>query len=621
MEFVENVMSINSVKAGTFPSGQYQRNMTDLMQDWVIDEHDPALLSQKRLFIDRVREFLTTGSNRLEIGDIYITELPEFLRRPEITNQLQELIITRTYLEEIPEWISEMTHLQVFKLEDNFHVDSLPETLGQLANLRELVVIFAMEFESKEFTFPETIRNLQLTYLEVCGIYQSEICPWLDSQLTLTYLKLNNCDLDEIPNEVFRLAQLNHLDLSCNNIFVIDDQIENLGNLESLNLSSNLIFDLREGVFTLGGGCQVNLRENQLDAAELRRIDSIIENDDYRGPEIITDAEPYINSDSFEDEFQDEEQNITDSLRSFYETIGAERPAHIDVLTEDETASRALGALIGRLQENIPYSHSFAPGIYAVLAKSLSLAAQNPEYRLACFHVIEGATNTCGDGIIAIILRLSLLRQQMLLDLDQPAQVLDFILKGRLAMSVLEATAANHVAGQKIEIINSIRTAQPLISQQVLERLAAQRYEQEIDPVEVYLVYPMALRERLQLPLELTDMLFGAHARVSQPQLLEAAEQVEERLGDRAFVMDFLLHDELWLKLLEKEFPRVFADLTIKQDRLAEPQEGDAKEDPYVAFANEKERTLLEVTGQLLDRLQSRLAEEREVKRTRLEKK
>lgn len=616
---MENAMTINSVGRGTFPSVQGHRDIRDLMEDWISNERDFEILSHKRLFIDRVRDFLTTGSNRLEIEDIDITELPEFLRRPEITRQLQELIITRTNLEEIPEWISDMTHLQVFKLEDNFHLDSLPETLGQLANLRELVVIFATELESKEFTFPETIRNLQLTYLEVSGIDQSEICPWLDSQLTLTYLTLNNCDLVEIPNEVFRLAQLNHLDLSCNNILGIDDQIENLGNLESLNLSSNLIFDIREGVFTLDGGCQVNLTENQLDAAELRRIDHIIEDDDYRGPEITTDAEAYINSDSSEDEFKDEELNVVDSVRSFYETIRAERPAQIDVLTGDATASRALGALIVRLQENIPYSHSFAPRIYAVLAESLSLAAQNPEYRLACFHVIEGATNTCGDGIIAIILRLSLLRQEMLLDLDQPAQVLDFVMKGRLAMSVLEASAANHVAGQKIEIINSIRTAHPLISQEELERLAAQRYKEEIDPVEVYLVYPMALRERLQLPLELTNMLFAAHARVSQHQLSEAAAQVKEKLGDRPFVVNFLVHDELWLKLLEKEFPEVYAQLATKQDRLAKLKEGDAGDDPYVAFAKEKERALLQMTGQLLDKLQPRLEEEQEVKRARLD--
>ena len=39
------------------------------------------------------------------------------------------------------------------------------------------------------------------------------------------------------------------------------------------------------------------------------------------------------------------------------------------------------------------------------------------------------------------------------------------------------------MAGQKIEIINSIRTAHPLISQEERERLAAQRYEKDIDPV------------------------------------------------------------------------------------------------------------------------------------------
>jgi hypothetical protein len=497
--------------------------------------------------------------------------------------------------------------------------------MGNLGSLRSLEICFDTDALIADFAFPASMAHLQLTTLSLTGMEQRSFLPLLTVQHHLIDLTLMNCDLTEIPSEIFLCRHLERLDLSNNMIEAVSPHIQRLTFLENLDLFNNLIRHLEDALFNLNGDCEVLLDENRLDAAELRRLEDFTQNEDYRGPGFITDDHGYVfvSSDEEAEESAEEQEPFNHMISGFYTALGQPRPDFIDHLAQDEATTHAFSALLSQLLRRIPSQHTFAPGVYASLSRSIELAAHNLDYRQKCVQLIQGATETCGDGIIAIILRLSLARQEVSLDLANPAQVFEFILKGKLAMTLLEKRASHEVVRQKIEIISSIRQAHPLMNQEQINQLAQQSYENEIDPVEIYLAYPIFLCHRLHLPLEIDRMFFQLHARISADEFEAAAIEVEQRLQDKSFVLSVLTEDDLWLNLLEQQYPEAFRELAAEKERLADlPEEPSAaaEMDPYLAFYEKKNKTLLELSSIVYGRLQDALVGKDlapEVKRSR----
>lgn len=573
------------------------------MRIWVDQETHPGLRHSRESLKSAVETFLNTSSDALSITDLDITELPTFFLYPAIRNKLRSLTITRTHLEELPEWIGRMKRLEALELDDNFHLNDLPESIGKLQRLRKMSLTFDRELsELQEFVFPATFRDLHLTELQIMGIDHIKILPLLRSQVGLRTFSITNSELDYIPREILGLRNLISLDLSTNDIEEIPNEIRELTELQQLDLRHNAIQRINTGVFDLDSGCEVLLQENFLDANELLTIDARLQAEEYRGPGFTTDREPYIASEDEQAEENEDGLDVQQEMTTFYQSLGLPLPSFIQELTQEE--AKILGALLHQLQERIALSHSFAPKIYSTLADCLSLFSSDAQYRKACLQEIDGATRTCGDGVIAIILKLSLQRKEVLLKDSDPSDVLRFLMQGKLALSILEEKASLNIASKKIDIMHAIRRENPLWGEERIQREALERYDAEIDPVEVYLVFPIKLKQRLGLEIELDQMFFAASAEVSAAELDEAAVDVQQRLADKSFAAQFLIEQDLWIQVLQKQFPEAFQELEAKLERIGEV-DCSGGEDPYVAYQQEKRALLIDLTRQVMDSIAS----------------
>jgi hypothetical protein len=127
------------------------------------------------------------------------------------------------------------------------------------------------------------------------------------------------------------------------------------------------------------------------------------------------------------------------------------------------------------------------------------------------------------------------------LDLTNLEEVASFLKRGVFAMSLLE-----HVARQKIPTLRFV------------------------DEIEVYLAYPLKLKEVLQLPINVNEMLFFHCSALTEKDLIEAKDFVLSHLDNQEIVNDFLISQHAWKEALKKKYPQAVAKILTLHDYLWE---------------------------------------------------
>lgn len=151
-------------------------------------------------------------------------------------NRSHDLDLSSQNLTELPESISQLTHLQTLFLYGN-QLTSLPESIGQLTKLKAL-----------------SLNNNQLTLL-----------PESIGQLTqLQLLRLNNNQLTSLPESIGQLTQLRTLSLIGNQLASLPESLRNLRSLEELYLHGNNALGLPAEVLGTAWPYEVILKELQL---------------------------------------------------------------------------------------------------------------------------------------------------------------------------------------------------------------------------------------------------------------------------------------------------------------------------------------------------------------------
>lgn len=145
----------------------------------------------------------------------------------------------------IPEWITEFKELKFLCSMPSAKVKSIPENIGQLNKLENLVLL-----ESNISYIPTSFKDL--TNLKQLNLVGNGKCVFpnyvnqLDSIETLFLANFKN-----IPNAVFELITLKRLYLYKNNIEIVPESIITLKELEELNLEGNVIKQIPDAVFEL----------------------------------------------------------------------------------------------------------------------------------------------------------------------------------------------------------------------------------------------------------------------------------------------------------------------------------------------------------------------------------
>jgi hypothetical protein len=145
--------------------------------------------------------------------------------------------------------------------------------------------------------------------------------------------------------------------------------------------------------------------------------------------------------------------------------------------------------------------------------KYVEMANSNPEFREMFELVISDAAETCGDRMALSVVKLDVLYQ--LADTKEEAKREKILINGVWTLSILE-----DVARQKVEQLRVSRCM--------------------VDEIEVYLAYPIRLKERLGIPIVLSDMLYYGMSHVTESDLEFAEEMVRSTVTNEELRKEFL---------------------------------------------------------------------------------
>jgi hypothetical protein len=154
--------------------------------------------------------------------------------------------------------------------------------------------------------------------------------------------------------------------------------------------------------------------------------------------------------------------------------------------------------------------------------------SRNTEYYEIALEIMDGATSSCGDRIILSVLYLSVQYKMYTIKYDEDSIELIFetIMRGPFIMSILE-----EVARDKVKTLRFF------------------------DEIEVYLAYPIMLREKFKIPIATQGMLFYTISAINNDDLDYASKRVENMLRNTDAIEHFLFTQSLWTKMLYHLFP------------------------------------------------------------------
>ena len=137
-----------------------------------------------------------------------------------------------------------------------------------------------------------------------------------------------------------------------------------------------------------------------------------------------------------------------------------------------------------------------------------------------------------------------------------------------------------------------------------LERVAREKVKtlHFVDEIEVYLAYPVKLKERLGLQIDVGDMLYFGCSGVTQDDLENAARGIEGMLQETDAVANILVQRQDWIEALEKHEAKAME--AIKQKRSARHTEmaeaRDLNENDYSELQRDYEADIISLTKEIL---------------------
>jgi hypothetical protein len=132
---------------------------------------------------------------------------------------LKDLNLRNNSLNDISLWIGNLLSLRKLNLMVNRNIKTIPESIGNLKSLRELIL-----WETGIKSLPSTIKNLKkLKILDLSNTYLRAIPDWIGDLSSLEYLSCNSGSLMwhqimEIPDSILNCASLKSLRVNRENL-------------------------------------------------------------------------------------------------------------------------------------------------------------------------------------------------------------------------------------------------------------------------------------------------------------------------------------------------------------------------------------------------------------------
>ncbi|MGL5626229.1 MAG: NEL-type E3 ubiquitin ligase domain-containing protein [Candidatus Rhabdochlamydia sp.] len=193
------------------------------------------------------------------------------------------------------------------------------------------------------------------------------------------------------------------------------------------------------------------------------------------------------------------------------------------------------------------------------------MANEASVFRDVFYAIIQDAAETCGDRVSLSILDLGIVHKLATIDLKDTKTLADFLIKGPWAIEMLKEIARNKIPTLPF-----------------------------FDEIEVYLGYPIKLKEALNLPIDVQEMLYFRCSALKDKDLEEAKAFVLSKQTDQEACFEFLIGHDKWKEALKYNYPIEFK--TIEENRATALEDNE----DYMAIEKQFNQELIELTKKAL---------------------
>jgi hypothetical protein len=550
--------------------------------------------SKSGYVFDQVKNIVITSSNNKELESIK-TRLEELSPKLNQSNQIQSIIhLADKGLN--PNRKDSPTNVWSYHIEAE-EVNSIYEEVNTLekldtwvnqgeegenrSSIRDKVVDFLKDPSQTRLYLPNsTSKELPDIFDDPCFVERLEFLDLSESSFSslpssigelkaLKYLDLFRSADISLPKELGDLESLETLDLCESSITSLPNSIGNLKSLRSLDLfKAPHLTALPSGILNLPKSCSVNVKECNFPESITERLREISSTSDYKGPlfslSTVTQT-PQIQNSLPIDESGGIFKNET-LIANLYSLAKREHPPLENMPMDNKILNTWLSRLSwtsdynvkGELQQNL---------INRIL-NCIEQANSDPKFLNTFLSSIAVEGSTCGDGIVLSVVKLDIVYQLENANLSDMKSLAHLLSRGVWSMNMLEEIAENKVHDSPLA-----------------------------DDVEVYLGYPLMLKEDLELPIYIEKMAHFGDSSITSQDLKLAKEFVNERLNNPDSLNAFLISQDKWITSLEINYPEKMEELLTTRDNAS--LEAETNED-YVAIEANYKQGLISLTKQAL---------------------
>jgi Leucine-rich repeat (LRR) protein len=570
-EFLRSYIETNSLR------GRISTPLSSSLDSWVKNAPTSPEKGEREIVKTRILEALRINSTSIDLSSFYrLTSLPDL-------NQLTSIIGLNlsncSSLTSLPD-LSHLTNLTHLNLSKCFALTSLPSLnlltslthlylsdchlLTSLPSLNLLTRLTTLDLSdcSRLTSLPDLSSLTSLTHINLSKCFALTSLPSLNLLTSLTHINLSKCfALTSLPSlnlltrlttldlsdcsrltslpPLSSLTSLTHLRLSrCSNLTSLPP-LSSLTSLTYLDLSyCSRLASLPDSICNMSSALTINLTNTGLSEAVLTRLRETVQVPGYNGPRFhvsMTDHHTASESLAFEVILAQTFQKAQEPTESFPNLA-----PHTEHLTS--WLNRLSWTCEGGARDTTQ-----RPLFYKMILQNLRFANENEEFRGHFSAIIEDADTTCGDRVALSILHMGIVRNYI------HASDLASILK-----SIKESWIIELLEGCAREKVKTLRF---------------------VDEIEVYLGYPIKLKDRLGLSIDISNMLYFQCSGITEENLQTAHAYVTSRMTREALV-DRLIKDDRWKKALQTEKPTEISAIDSSYQET-----GDAK--AYITFYKE----------------------------------